>query len=151
MSSTDRLEVIETVYRYAAGIDHRDWPAYRAVLTDEVTIDYSSYRADSIGPMAADAWVARAVGLFPGLDASQHTISNPRVSLAGDSATCESYVRAEHALDGELYTLGGFYTHRLVHDGDGWRINHITLRMAWSQGDRELLTRARQNAAAADE
>lgn len=148
MSNSDRFDVIETVYRCVAAIDHRDWPAYRAILTDEITIDYSSYRPGSIGPMAADDWVARAVRLFPGLDASQHSISNPRVTITGDAATCESYVRAEHALDGELYTVGGHYTHGLARAADGWRINHVTLRVAWSQGDRELLARAVERAAA---
>ena len=147
MDSIDRLEVIDTVYRLAAAIDHRDWPAYRTVLTDEITIDYSSYRAGSIGPMSADEWVARGIRLFPGLDASQHTISNPRVTLTGDSATCESYVRADHALDGELYTIGGHYLHGLVRRPDGWRIHHITLHVAWSQGDRDLLDRAATRAA----
>jgi hypothetical protein len=148
MSINDRFEVIETVYRFAAGIDHRDWQAYRDIFTDEILIDYSSYRTDSIGTMRADDWVARAVRLFPGLDASQHTISNSIATLDGDEATCDSYVRAEHALDGELFTLGGFYTHGLVRHADGWRINRVALRVAWTQGDRELLDRARARAAA---
>jgi 3-phenylpropionate/cinnamic acid dioxygenase small subunit len=142
MSSIDLLEVIDTVYRFAAAIDHRDWQAYRNIFTDEITIDYSSYRPGSIGPMSADEWVARGTRLFPGLDVSQHTISNPRVTQADDSATCESYVRADHALDGELYTIGGHYVHGMVRRTDGWRIYHVTLRVAWSQGDRDLLTRA---------
>jgi hypothetical protein len=140
----DRLDVIDTVYRFAAAIDGRDWVAYRSVFADQITIDYSSYRADSIGQMAADDWVARARRLFPGLDASQHCLFNPSASIGPDGATCETYVRAEHALDGGLYTIGGHYTHRLQRDADGWRINHVTLRVAWTQGDAELLDRARQ-------
>jgi ketosteroid isomerase-like protein len=147
MSSTDRFEVIEAVYRFAAAIDHRDWQAYRDVFTDEILIDYSSYRTDSIGTMTAEAWVARAVRLFPGLDASQHTISNSLVTFDGDEATCKSYVRAEHALDGDLFTLGGHYTHGLVPRPDGWRINRVALRVAWTQGDQALLDRARARAA----
>ena len=140
----DRLEVVDTAYRFAAAIDGRDWVAYRSVFADEITIDYSSYRADSIGRMAADDWVARATRLFPGLDASQHCLFNPRASVDGDEATCESYVRAEHALDGRLFTIGGHYTHGLQRDADGWRINHVTLRVAWTQGDPALLDTARQ-------
>jgi len=97
-----------------------------------------------IWEMAADDWVARASRLFPGLDASQHCLFNPSASIGPDGATCETYVRAEHALDGGLYTIGGHYTHRLQRDADGWRINHVTLRVAWTQGDAELLDRARQ-------
>jgi len=144
---TDRLEVVDTVYRFAAAIDGRDWIAYRSVFTDEITIDYSSYRPDSIGRMAADDWVARGTRLFPGLDATQHCLFNPRVTVTPDGAVCETYVRAEHALDGALYTIGGHYTHRLQRDRDGWRINHVALRVAWTQGDSTLLDRGRQRVA----
>ena len=149
MSSADRFEVVEAVYRFAAAIDHRDWQAYRAVFTDEIMIDYSSYRKESIGTMRAEDWVARATRLFPGLDASQHTISNSLVTIATDEATCNSYVRAEHALDGELFTIGGHYTHGLVRASDVWLIHSVTLSVAWSQGDSELLTRARGRVAPA--
>ena len=148
MSSADRFEVVESVYRFAAAIDHRDWRTYRDIFTDEILIDYSSYRTDSIGMMTADDWVARAMRMFPGLDASQHTISNSLVTFDGEDATCDSYVRADHALDGELFTLGGFYTHGLVRGPDGWRINRVALRVAWTQGERELLEHARARVAA---
>jgi SnoaL-like domain len=142
-----RLDVIDTVYRFAAAIDGRDWASYRAIFTDDITIDYSSYRPGSIGPMRADDWVARAVRLFPGLDGSQHTISNPRVVLADDRATCQSYVRADHALAGEVFCLAGHYAHGLVRVCDIWRIHHVTLRVAWTVGDRQLLDRAAARAA----
>ena len=147
MSSADRFEIVEAVYRFAAAIDHRDWQAYRAVFTDEIMIDYSSYRPESIGTIRAEDWVARAVRLFPGLDASQHTISNSLVTIINDEATCHSYVRAEHALDGELFTIGGHYTHGLVRASDGWLIHSVTLSVAWSQGDRELLAHSVARAA----
>src|SRR5687767_11615540 len=37
-------DVVEIAYRYAAGIDLRDWSAYRAVFAEEVDLDFSSYR-----------------------------------------------------------------------------------------------------------
>ena len=76
----DRLAVEEVLYRFADGLDRRDWVQYRAVFTDEIDLDYSSYRPTSIGVWAADDWVARAAALFPGLDATQHTASSGRPS-----------------------------------------------------------------------
>ena len=143
---TDRLQVVDTVYRFAAAIDTRDWAGYRALFTDDITIDYSSYRPGSAGRMAADEWVARATRLFPGLDATQHCLFNPRATIGVDGATCESYVRAEHALDGALYTIGGRYTHGLIRTAGSWRINHVALRVAWTQGDPAVLEQARQRA-----
>jgi hypothetical protein len=86
--------------------------------------------------------------LFPGLDGTQHTISNARVTVTGGRAVCESYVRAAHALDGEVYTIAGHYTHGLVRSAAGWLIDQVTLRVAWSEGDRDVLVRGAARAAA---
>ncbi len=37
------MAVAETVYRYAVGIDTRDFTLYRSIFADQVTIDISSY------------------------------------------------------------------------------------------------------------
>ncbi len=39
--SEDRTQICETVYRYATGIDTRDWDLYRSIFSDEVEIDVS--------------------------------------------------------------------------------------------------------------
>jgi hypothetical protein len=42
-SLEDRVAVLETVYKYALGIDIRDWGLYRSIFTDEIEVDFSSY------------------------------------------------------------------------------------------------------------
>ena len=79
----DTAAVCDTLYQFAAGIDQRNWTLYRSVFTDEIELDYSSYRTENIGLLTADAWVERARRLFTGLDASQHSLFNPRVTIAG--------------------------------------------------------------------
>jgi 3-phenylpropionate/cinnamic acid dioxygenase small subunit len=149
---TDRLDVIDTVYRFAAAIDTRDWAGYRAVFTDEIDVDYTSYRPGSIARMPADDWVGRATRLFPGLDASQHSISNPRVALDGDRAVLDCYVRADHSLvdpsGDSMFTIGGKYRMEMARLVDGWRINAVALTVLWNQGNRYLMTVAAERAAA---
>jgi len=148
----DRLAVEEVLYRFADGLDRRDWVQYRAVFTDEIDLDYSSYRPTSIGVWAADDWVARAAALFPGLDATQHTITNPIVELDGDRARIRAYVRADHvyvgAPGGDIYTLGGYYDDGLVRTDDGWRIHRKSLHMRWQEGNRPLMQLALERAQA---
>jgi len=55
----DELAVCRTLYRFAAAVDLRDWTAYRDVFTDEIDLDYSSYRPGSAGRFRADDWVER--------------------------------------------------------------------------------------------
>ena len=38
----DYIEILETVYCYATGIDTRDWSLYRSIFLDEVEMDFLS-------------------------------------------------------------------------------------------------------------
>jgi hypothetical protein len=148
---TDQAGICRTLYQFAAGIDLRDWHLYRSVFTDEIDVDYSSYRRGSAARMKADAWVARAKALFTGLEASQHCLYNPRIDIDGDSATCVIYVRAEHFLTNDLgdnwFTLGGYYTDRLVRVSGGWKIAAKKLTVTWNRGNRHVLTLGAERAA----
>ena len=102
--------------------------------------------------MAADDWVARAQRLFPGLDASQHSLSDLRFEIDGDSALCRSYVRADHYLvnpEGDsMFTIGGIYSDRLVRTSAGWLIAGKRLKVLWSQGNKHIMSLAAERAAA---
>ena len=147
----DQAEICRTLYQFAAGIDMRDWDLYRSVFTEEIDVDYSSYRAGSAARMTADAWVARAKALFTGLEASQHCLYNPRIDIDADSAVCQIYVQAEHFLTNDLgdnsFTLGGYYTDRLMRTGGGWKIAAKKLTVTWNRGNRHVLALAVERAA----
>lgn len=68
------------------------------------------------------------------------------------SAVCRAYVRAEHVLRNDqgddVFTLGGYYTDRLVRTGDQWRIAAVRLDVLWNTGNRHVLTLAAERAAA---
>lgn len=143
----DRAAVLDVLARFAHGIDTRDWALYRSVFTDEVDVDYSSYRPGSVGRMAADTWVERARRLFPGLDATAHVLVNPWLQRDGDAVSVQTSMRADHFREGARYTLGGRYVHRLVPTPGGWRISAVTLTVTWEEGDKQLLVRAADAAA----
>ena len=79
----DRFAIHELLARYARGIDTRDWPVYRAVFTDDATIDYTS-----AGAMAgtADEVAAALEQGFASIPYSQHYITNVEIQLDGDRA-----------------------------------------------------------------
>ena len=160
--STDiRLDVAQTVYRFAYGIDQRDWAAYRQIFVEppaEIMFDYESYHGRPASPMGVDEWIGGVTPLFTGLDATQHSMSNPIVELAADqrSARCRVYMQAAHFLwrddleqqtgsaDPE-FTIGGFYDdHLLLGDGDTWRIDAVTLTVWWRRGNQGIMRLARQ-------
>ena len=137
--------IVRKVYEYAYGIDTRDWDLYRSVFADEIRTDFSSYNGNDASQLAADDWVAGVQPLFTGLDATQHSMSNPLVDIAGDQARCRMYMQAAHFLNDwpePEFTIGGYYDDELVLGPDGWRISSVTLIVWWRRGDPELMAEA---------
>ena len=142
----DRTQIVETVYGYATGVDSRDWALYRSIFTDEIDVDFSSYDGNPPRRMRADDWVRGVQPLFEGLDATQHSMTNPRVSIAGERATCVMYMQAVHFLanrEGDAeFTLGGYYTDQLVRTPSGWKLCGVKLTVLWSRGNRAIMEMA---------
>jgi hypothetical protein len=148
VSAEDKWAVAECLYRYATGVDSRDWTLYRSVFADEAEFDFAGYdpRQQPV-TMAADDWVAGVRPLFEGLAATQHMMSNPLVELDGDRAAITMYVRAHHVFDPadpeSYFTIGGFYANRLVRAGDAWQLVRVQLTVTWRRGDPEIMDAAR--------
>jgi len=146
----DRTEILETIYCYATGVDTKDWTLYRSIFTDEIEIDFSSWDGRPARRIKADEWLAGVETLFPGLDASQHSMTNPRVAIDGDRATCVMYVQAAHFLrnaEGDAeFTIGGFYTDQLVRTAAGWKLCGVKLTVTWSRGNKHIMALAAQRA-----
>ncbi len=138
-----RLEVCATLYRFAEGIDLREWDLLRSVLADEITVDYTSYRGGEPAVMSADEWVAKAQRRFATMTATQHSMTNPRVESDGDTATCRMYVEAHHiaVIDGqdEHCRIGGEYRDELRLIDGQWLITTLRLDVRWYQGNRDVL------------
>lgn len=151
----DRTEAVDVVYRYATSIDTRDWELHRSIFTDEMESDFSSLgsgTAPQPTSMSADAWVDGLKALMPGFEATQHSMTNPRVSIDGDEATVVMYMQAEHYLlddegEREFWSIGGYYTDRLVRSGDSWKIRSVRLTVTWQRGDQAIMATAMQRAA----
>ena len=149
-SVADRLAVAETVYRYAEGIDTKDFVLYRSIFADEVAVDFSSYSGRDASTVTGDQWVAGVVPLFTGLHATQHSMTNPRVEIDGDTATCRMYMQAHHVYEPDdadsWFTIGGYYDDALRRDPAGpagWLLTAVTLTVLWRRGDAGIMEPAR--------
>ena len=118
----DRAAIADLLTTFSVAIDSCDWPRYRSVFTDEIDLDYSSWRAGSIGRWAADDWVARAAQLFPGFTATRHALTKVLVTLDPDDpdrARVRADVSADHVIVdaagvAAVFTLDGWYDDRCV-------------------------------------
>lgn len=135
----ERISVAQTVYKYATAIDTRDWDLYRSLFTDEVEMDFESWNKVPRHRIRADELKENIRGFFAGLDATQHSMSNPIVTIDGNRARCVVYMQAEHFLDDQQpsrrYVIGGYYTDDLVRVGADWKIVSVKLTAFWTEGD----------------
>jgi hypothetical protein len=155
MSAEDKLAVAETVYRYAVGIDTRDFGLYRSIFDERVAIDFTSYSGGDTATVDADEWVGRVRPLFMGLAATQHSMTNPMVRVDGDRADCRMYMQAHHVLDPDRadswFTIGGFYDDTMRRAADapaGWLLTGVTLTVLWRMGDPSIMATAAARGAA---
>lgn len=137
---SDRMDISETVIRYATGVDMHDWVLFRSCFTDEVDIDITSFRGGSPFHMTAEDWTASVSAGISRYKAVQHLSSNHVITLNGDDATCVSYMQARHYFPLEssenCFMIGGYYTNTLVRTRLGWKIRKMVQTVTFTEGDR---------------
>jgi SnoaL-like domain len=145
--ASDKSAVAEACYRYATGIDRRDWALYRSIFADDVAFDFSSYNGRAAQGIPADVWVAGVKPLFTGLAATQHSMTNPLAVIDGNVAAITMYMQAHHVLDPadplSFFTIGGYYENTLLRNGDGWLLASVKLVVTWRAGDEAIMELAR--------
>lgn len=155
----DRTAIIDLSYRYAAGVDHRDWSMYRSVFTDVCTFDFSSWSARPAATMPADEWVEAVRSVNGNFDATQHIMTNHRLTATGPGAVVGvNEVQAQHWFGAATMVgfgreaadawclLGGHYTNRYVRTPSGWKIASCQLTVRWRTGDESIFAFARRAA-----
>jgi len=142
-------EITNTVQRFFACVDGRDWDGARALMTAPFHLDYSSFGA---GPGAdidpgdiLNGWKA----MLPGFDATQHHLGALDIVVEGEFATVKTTVIATHyiadAEGGALWTVHGSYVLKLVRD-DAWRLSANTFNFAFVTGNTALPALAQERA-----
>ncbi len=147
----DRADIMDTIHKYATGIDLHDWATYRSIFADEVEFDFSSFEGQPPTMMKADDWVAQVRSVLAGFDATQHVLTNHVIDIDGDRASTTVYMQAEHFLannqgDNSI-ALGGYYNHVLSRTPSGWKITKCKLTVTWNRGNRHLFQMAAAKAA----
>lgn len=118
---------------YAAALDTKDWDTLRTLFTPDAVVDYTE--EGGVRGSIDDAIVWFKAMLEP-FTASQHFVTNRRVTLDGDTATVHAYIfsplgvpSGEGALT--LVMAGGFYEDTLRRTDEGWRFTARTIRASW--------------------
>lgn len=143
--SSDRLAVVEALYRFAAGIDLRDKELLASALTEDAVSDFTpaGAKAGFDYPVleGRDTIIAALSGSLSQVDTT-HSVSNPRVTVNGDKAHLEALVEAQHVPSNDParhYLMKNRYDVDLVRQGDVWLIQRNTVDNVWRSGDPTVL------------
>ncbi len=131
----DRMEITDTINRYATSVDTCDWKLFLTCYTDEMEMDMTSIGFDKPMTMPAKEFleiIKQAVSPF---DTTQHIVSNHTIDIDGDKATCVCYLQAQHFRQDDTgvqtLTIGGYYSNNLIRTPNGWRISKYKVTKTW--------------------
>jgi septum formation inhibitor-activating ATPase MinD len=144
--TSDKLAVVEALYRFAAGIDLRDKDLLASSLADNAVSDVrlAAAKAGFEYPVleGKETIVAALLNSLSQL-VTTHSVSNPRVSVDGDSARLEALVEAQHLPredHSRHYLMKNRYDVELVRQGKVWLIRRTTVDNFWRTGDPAVLS-----------
>jgi len=130
----DRLAIDDLMDAYAHALDTKDWDTLRTLFVPDAVVDYTEEGGVRGSIDEAIAWFEKTLAFFT---ASQHFVTNRRVTVDGDTATAHAYIFSPlGAPNGEgglsLVFAGGAYEDDLRRTPDGWRFAARTIRASWS-------------------
>src|SRR5688572_15040308 len=117
------MAIDDLLDEYAAALDTKNWDALRTLFLPDAVVDYTEEGGVRGSVDDAISWFEKALAAFT---ASQHFVTNRRVTFAGDEARVNAYIFSPLGVpngDGGLTLVfaGGAYEDVVRRTPDGWR------------------------------
>jgi ketosteroid isomerase-like protein len=128
----ERIEIADTIYRYASCIDRRDLEGVRAVLADDVWARYGNAEPMTGGDTVA-GWID---GMTKDCLWQHHLLSVYHVDVDGDRADALVYHTSHQVYRSDPATVNvlvGRYHDELRRDADRWRISRLVFEILWGE------------------
>ena len=132
LTEMDRFKIIETMNKYAIGIDTKDYSLFRSIFLDDVKVkvifDPNWREEGEVIFNSKEDWVAYVKESIDQYRATQHMLGNPMISFDGEIAVVRTDLQATHYYidKPEVKTvLWGFYETHMVKDQNWKIIKHI--------------------------
>lgn len=138
----DRAEIADALYRFALGQDLKERELFASAFTADAELDFRPAAARWGGnpPLMTgrDTIVDTILALFAGRVDTTHQVTNPRITVDGDTARLTALVEAQHLLTADPTVhalLKNPYRVELVRDGGRWLISRMRIENTWLVGD----------------
>jgi hypothetical protein len=132
---TDRVEIQETLARYATAVDAARWDLLDDVFTEGAIIDFEANGGLRDAYPAITDYLKGALG---GFAAIQHYFTNFLFDVDGDTAGGRFYCFTQMVtiVDGsdQMLADGGFYDASFARTPKGWRVTSLVAGLTWLDG-----------------
>ena len=140
--AADIALIVNLVNTYPVAVDTHDWALFDRVFTPDVEADFGGGAAwCGLEPLKQAFAMIHAP-----FTATQHITTNHQVVVAGERASCLSYVHGRFIrpvpAGGDMFESTGWYEDGLVRTPHGWRIARRFCRMQWWGGNPAVLETA---------
>lgn len=137
----DREQIRESVSRYPVTIDTHDWKGFHAIFANEIDVLLTT-KERATRPrqtVKADDFARVVEQVITSFSITQHFLTDYKIEIKGDEATCLSYMYARHMPPAAkpsqpIWDLGGYYEFHLRRTGEGWKVPKYTLMVTWETG-----------------
>jgi hypothetical protein len=133
---TDRVEIQETLARYATAVDAGRWELLDDVFVDGAIVDFEANGGLRDSYPAITDYLKAALG---GFAAIQHYFTNFLFEVDGDAATGRFYCFSQMVtiVDGsdQMLADGGYYDASFARTPRGWRVATLVAGLAWLDGE----------------
>jgi hypothetical protein len=129
---TDRLDITDTLYRYASSIDAFDFERTRSVLADDLWAQYGNAEP-VVGGQAVVDWIA---GFCESCAWQHHLLSVYHVEVDGDRAKALVYHTSYQGFEPDpevAHVLVARYHDELVRTPTGWKISRLVMEILWGE------------------
>ncbi|GAB2505052.1 nuclear transport factor 2 family protein [Nocardia heshunensis] len=138
----DRIEIADALYRFALGQDRKDRELFASAFTVDAELDFrpAADRWGAAPPIMTgrDTIVDTILAMFTGRVITTHQVTNPRITIQGDTAHMTALVEAQHLLIDAPETralLKNPYILELHRDGNRWLIHRMRIENTWYTGN----------------
>lgn len=144
----ESARIISVVSSIPLAVDLARYDLAESAFAPSIVIDYTSLWGGEPQTMAPSALMDAWRGLVPGFDATRHELRDVQATVTGDTAMATAFVDGRHWIDGALWRPVGTYQWKLRKFEGRWKVEAMTFDMTQEFGDRGLVTRATERAAA---
>ncbi|TYB61389.1 nuclear transport factor 2 family protein [Nonomuraea sp. PA05] len=136
MTTDQRTDVTELIYRLYACMDESRFADLHSVFTDDISVRTPGGLASGRDAVVAQATRGHSTG-----HRVQHFVHNPIVRVDGDHATVRADVIVTFTPEGQRapapqYTLSERFHYETVRTPGGWRVSHVDGTPVWTVGTR---------------